>query len=164
MDDLHKDLCERLFNSVSMFLKDYGFVNPAYFIVKDTILNVLILPQEFKKIEDSDYRKRVEFASALKMCKQIEGDALIHISEAWVVDSKDANIDNYKGKPSEHPARKEAVNLIYVHSNGEQKLLIGDIVKVSDTNQRTLQEPEWVDITELPLLLDEEKPKDVLLQ
>lgn len=152
MNESHKILCENLFQSANSFLKDYGYVQQCFFILKDNIINVLVLPEQLNLIEDEDYRKRAEFSVAMKACKDMQGDVVLHLSEAWIVDGLKEELDNFKGKPHEHPNRKEAVNIMYLHTNGERKLLSGEIIKLSDSNQRILKEPQWITITDIPLL------------
>jgi hypothetical protein len=156
MIDNHKDICEELFNAANTLLKRDGFINSRFLVIKDKQVTILILPEKLQTIEDQDHRKRTEFLMAKDMCNNMKGEALLHVSEAWSVVGSKEELLNYKGTPSDHPNRKETLNITYIGNDGEKNLLVGDIIKLSDTDQKIIISPEWVNLVSLSLFDERE--------
>lgn len=163
MNEDHKNLCEKIYELSREMLKDKGHVSPAFFILQDDKVILLSLPKELDQIQDDDLYKRMCFETAQIVCEQMKGEALIHITEALIAQGSKEEMDNYKGRLSEHPKRKESIILIYISSTGERTAFVGHLVQLSDSNERTLEEGKWIDIKELPLSGDI-KPCNALLQ
>jgi len=157
MEEKHKTLCENLFKAAGSFLKDDGYLNQSFFILKGDTVNIVVLPKQIINIEDPDQRKHAEFSTAMQLCRQMQGEAVIHVGEAWTVDGTKEELENFKGQPSEHPNRRESVTIIYMHISGENHLLSGHVIHLHDSNQKILENPQWITITDFPLIENHNK-------
>lgn len=154
MNDSHKTVCEKIYELSRFMLKETGRVVPGYFVIKEDVAILLKLPKELDQIQDNDQFKRACFQTAQMACDQIKGEALVHVTEAWTAEGSKQEMDGYKGRPSEHPNRKESVILLYVSSTGEQSAFVADLIQMADSDKRTLEEGKWITITDIPLAGD----------
>jgi len=130
-------------------LKELGKVPPGFFVIKEGAVILLQLPKQLDEIKDDDQFKRACFQTAQIAYEQLKGEALVHITEAWTVEGS-KELDNYKGRPSEHPDRKASVILLYIGASGERSAFSANLVQMTDSNERTLEEGKWLNITQMP--------------
>lgn len=143
IDDDHKDLAEKIFNSSCMTLTESGIMYPTFFLIKgDSFMPIVADPESVGKTNIQGFASEVT-----SLADDTDAEAMMFVSEQWYVKRKldDDEIKKFEeGKllPNLDPDRQEALTLIYITCKGEIQTLMGEIQRGAD-NTPFVRDSKW---------------------
>ena len=136
----YQQLCETIFLEAIMILSGEGFVNPAFFMIKDN--ESVFLPG----LNVSQLGKDAVEEIVHNFAKETNADGLIFIGESLYTTDKE-----FYGKPQEDPESIAVLTLVCLTANGEDKGIISGDIKNTLGGVPYVKHWEWADhVDELP--------------